>query len=205
MYNIQAHCQCGFTRDRISNETFRCISQAVTYSAIIHGTATSTSSQLISYIERWIGEETAAITLHQVRLSVETSCTVHTMVTEPEDQVTMAKDPKKDQNRILLVGITTSGLAAFILASAVIVLVILLVRKKHHAQAYTTDNDVYDRINRYPVATTGCSRSVHKQKILDVPVYGNIQLGNANKCDSEKIEFSRCPAYEDTLPKETSQ
>ena len=203
MENIQAQCRCGFTRDRITNGTIHCTPQpqAVIFSAIIHGTTASTSSQLSSYIERWIAEETAVFTLHEVHLSVEASCTMQNTVTEfltfPE-----GTDPQKDQNRILLFGIIVSGLAAFILASAVIILMVLLVRKKHHAQSYTVDDGVYDTINRYPLSTTGCS--VHKQTKLNVPVYENIQLGNANEYDSEKIKFSRCPAYEDAHTKETS-
>ena len=187
--NIQAQCRCGFTRDHISNQTFHCTPQAVTYNATIHGTAISTSLQLMSYILRWIAEETAAFTLHQaqVHLSVEASCTT---------QVTEAMGPKKDQNQVLLFGVITSGLAAFILASAVIVLVVLLVRKKHHAESYNIDNDVYDR------STIDYSRSVHKQKILNVPAYENIKLQNANKSGSERFEFTKCTAYEDTLIKE---
>ena len=200
MYNIQAHCQCGFSRDRITNETFHCTSQGVIYSATIRGTATSTSTQLISYIERWIAEATVAVTLYQAHLRVDGRCI---MVTEPttsmgpESQATMiANDPQKDQSRILLFGIFSSGLAVFILASAVIVLVILLVRKKHNTQTYSIDHDAYDRINRYPLPTGG---SLRKQNPLNIPVYENIQLQNANERDSNEIELSRCPAYEDTL------
>ena len=199
MHNIQARCQCDFSRDRITNETYHCTSQRVIYSATIHGTATSTSSQIISYIERWIAEETVAVTLHQAHLRVGGSCT---MVTEPltsmgpESQATIANDPQKDQNRIFSFGIVSSGLVVFILASAVIILVILLVRKKHHAQTHSIDHDVYDRINRYPLPT---GRSLHKQNLLNVPAYENIQLQNTNERDSEKIELSICPAYEDTI------
>ena len=112
-----------FSRDHIINETFHCTSQGVIYNATIRGTATSTSSQLISFIERWI--DTVAVTLHQAHLRVDGSCI---MVTEPitsmgpENQVTIAKDPQKDQNHTLLFGIISSGLAVFILASVVIVL-----------------------------------------------------------------------------------
>ena len=76
--NIQEHCQCGFIRDQITDEVFRCFlssPQAVTYRAVLHGTANATSSQLISQIEQWIAEG-AAITIQRILLSVDGSCAV---------------------------------------------------------------------------------------------------------------------------------
>ena len=67
--NTQELCQCGFVRDRISGEVFRCFPsspQAVTYRAVLHGTASATSSQLISHIKQWTAEAGAAITVQRI-------------------------------------------------------------------------------------------------------------------------------------------
>ena len=49
--------------------------QAVTYHAIIHGTSSANSTQLISYIEQWTAEGTNII-IQQVLLRVDGSCAV---------------------------------------------------------------------------------------------------------------------------------
>ena len=82
--NIQEHCQCSFVRDRITDEAFHCIPaspQAVIYRATLHGTASATSSELISRIEQWTSTR-AGITVDQTQLNVDWSCFV---VASPSD------------------------------------------------------------------------------------------------------------------------
>ena len=77
--SIQNLCQCDLLRDRITDEVFRWFSAsespqgAVTYRAMIHGTASTSSSQLISHIEQWIGGGTNVI-IRQELLRVNGSC-----------------------------------------------------------------------------------------------------------------------------------
>ena len=77
--NTRELCQCGsFLRDRITDEVFQCFPaspQAVTYHAVIHGTASANSSQLIAHIEQWTAEGTNII-IQQVLLRVDGSCAV---------------------------------------------------------------------------------------------------------------------------------
>ena len=50
---INDRCRCGFVRDRLSDEVFQCFDsspQTVTYRAVLHGTASATSSELIGAI-----------------------------------------------------------------------------------------------------------------------------------------------------------
>ena len=77
---IEKSCRCGFIRDRITDEIFRCFPaspQSMTYRVIIHGTAGATSTQLISHIEQWTAEG-ATVIINQILLSVDTSCSVAT-------------------------------------------------------------------------------------------------------------------------------
>ena len=63
--NVESRCQCGFVRDRITNQTFQCTDnapEAVAYFATIHGTASVNSSTLISYIEQWASTNNAIVT-----------------------------------------------------------------------------------------------------------------------------------------------
>lgn len=75
--SIQNLCQCGLLRDRITDGMFRWFPAspqgAVTYRAMIHGTASTNSSQLVSHIERWIEGGTNVIIRHAL-LRVNGSC-----------------------------------------------------------------------------------------------------------------------------------
>ena len=63
--NVESRCQCGFVRDRITNQTFQCTDnapEAVAYFATIYGTASINSSTLVSYIEQWASTNDAIVT-----------------------------------------------------------------------------------------------------------------------------------------------
>ena len=73
---MEQRCQCGFTQDQITSSAFQCFldsPQAVTYRAILHGTANASSSNIISHIEQWISEG-AAISVQNVLINVDTTC-----------------------------------------------------------------------------------------------------------------------------------
>ena len=73
---MQQRCQCGFTQDQITSSVFRCFSdspQAVTYRALLHGTANASSSDIISHIGQWIFEG-AAISIQNVLIDIDTNC-----------------------------------------------------------------------------------------------------------------------------------
>ena len=67
--SIENRCQCGFVRDRITNEAFQCSDSAlvaVIYGATIHGTATTNSSELLLHIEQWAGDRIRVTILHEM-------------------------------------------------------------------------------------------------------------------------------------------
>ena len=140
-------CDCGFVRDRITDEVFRCFpasSQRVTYRAIVHGTASATSTQLISYIEQWTAEG-AIIIIDQLLLSVDASCPVaissiftneecpsssqkissESVFTKPANSDTGIEVPA------IIGGSTVAVIGVVIIASAAVIITILIL-KNHH-------------------------------------------------------------------------
>jgi hypothetical protein len=107
-------------------------------------------------------------------------------------------------NNILVFGIITIAMVAIILVGAVVILVILLLRKKlriHAAQSYTVNNDeyrLYDKISRGPLSTNPRG-NVQQNNVPKEPVYEDIQFQDENEWDDyEKVDISRCPAYEES-------
>ena len=124
------------------------------------------------------------------------------MIITDNNYQTMVEDSilklKKEQNRILMFGIISVGLAAIIFAGAVVILVILLLRKefKVRVRSYTINSQyhLYDKIFRRRLTT---SRRVEEDKAPKVPVYENIKLQDVSEWSQcEKIDTSRCPAYD---------
>ena len=67
--SVENHCQCGFIRDRITDEAFQCTdsaSEAVAYAATVHGTAGINSSIFISHIEQWATDGATVTILHEI-------------------------------------------------------------------------------------------------------------------------------------------
>ena len=76
MKNVEQTCHCEFTRDHITNSAFQCFPdspQAVTYRAVLHGTTSASSSDLISYIEQWISDG-VTISIQNIIINVDPSC-----------------------------------------------------------------------------------------------------------------------------------
>ena len=75
---MEQRCQCGFTHEQITSSLFQCFPdspQAVTYRAVLHGTANASSSDIISHLEQWISEG-AAISVQNDFINVDTNCVI---------------------------------------------------------------------------------------------------------------------------------
>ena len=90
----QQRCQCGFTHDQITSSAFRCFPdspQAVTYRAVLHGTANTSSSDIISHIEQWISEG-VAISVQNVLIDVDTNCVLEIASNLDKECITVITD-----------------------------------------------------------------------------------------------------------------
>ena len=77
--NINQHCQCGLSTERITEGAFQCFEgseQQVTLRARLHGTAQVTSSQLLAYLEVFVSQTEFTIAVQGLRLDVDRSCPV---------------------------------------------------------------------------------------------------------------------------------
>lgn len=123
--STQELCQCGFISDRLTNEVFQCFPaspEAVTYRATLHGTTSANSTQLISHIEQWTAEEAAAITIQQVLLRVDGSCTV--AVSSLVDDECQKRNTRSDSEPASSNVIIISGVA---LATVIIVVIVVII------------------------------------------------------------------------------
>ena len=76
MVGVEELCNCGFSRQSISDDAFQCFSaDAVTYRGTLHGTEQAASLQLAGYIEQWTAGE-QVIPVQGVFLTVDSSCSV---------------------------------------------------------------------------------------------------------------------------------
>ena len=76
MGGVEELCDCGFSRQSISDDAFQCFSaDAVTYRGTLHGTEQASSLQLAGFIEQWTAGE-QVIPVQGVFLTVDSSCSV---------------------------------------------------------------------------------------------------------------------------------
>ena len=76
MGGVEELCNCGFSRQSISDDAFQCFSaDAVTYRGTLHGTEQASSLQLAGFIEQWTAGE-QVIPVQGVFLTVDSSCSV---------------------------------------------------------------------------------------------------------------------------------
>ena len=76
--NVEQTCQCGFTQVRITSSAFQCFPdspQAVTYRAVLHGTTSAFSAEIISHIEQWVSEG-VTISIQNVLIDIDTNCVI---------------------------------------------------------------------------------------------------------------------------------
>ena len=76
MGGVEELCNCGFSRQSITDDAFQCFSaDAVTYRGTLHGTEQASSLQLAGFIEQWTAGE-QVIPVQGVFLTVDSSCSV---------------------------------------------------------------------------------------------------------------------------------
>ena len=76
MGGVEELCNCGFSRQSISDDAFQCFSaDAVTYRGTLHGTEQASSLLLAGFIEQWTAGE-QVIPVQGVFLTVDSSCSV---------------------------------------------------------------------------------------------------------------------------------
>lgn len=119
---------------------------------------------------------------------------------------------EQNHNINLIFGIITTVMVVIILVGAVVILATLFLRKKlgicaiqSHTVNYDQDH-LYDKIFR-ATSSTNPRENVQQNKVTKVPVYEEVQLQDAiaNESDQyEKVEFSRCPAYEESNDSSTN-
>ena len=121
--NVEERCQCGFTQDQIASSAFKCFPaspQAVTYRAVLHGTASTTSSQLISQIEQWISGG-VTISVQNVLLNVDTNCVI-VIVSNHDDECGMM-----DDNTVMTESSAIGGIVGGMVAVVLILIVIIVI------------------------------------------------------------------------------
>ena len=126
--SITDRCRCGFVRDRLSDEVFQCFDaspQAVTYHAVLHGTASATSSQLISHIEQWTTEG-ATITVQHTQLKITRTCAV-TVPSFAAGQQCPGEVILTDKTTIpaLIIGSTAAATAVAVITIIIIIVVVI--------------------------------------------------------------------------------
>lgn len=108
---------------------FRCFPaspQAVTYRATIHGTSSTNSSQLISYIEQWTATG-ANIIIQRILLEVDGSCTVAVVsLTDEECQPRNTNLAKLSNNRGSSIGSIIGGVIVVMIVLIILTVVIIL-------------------------------------------------------------------------------
>ena len=118
---------------------FRCFPaspEAVTYRAVLHGTASATSSELISQIEQWTAEG-AGIIVQQILLEVDGSCTVAvSSLTDEECQPRNTDSVKSSSNTGGIIGgVLTVLILLVIVVITVVMVVSILFVKKHQTKS----------------------------------------------------------------------
>ena len=136
--NINQHCQCGFSRENVTNGVFRCFPaspQAVTFRAVLHGGTKASSSELSSYIEQWIGND-ITIPIQSILINVDSSCmVVISSFDDGECQIDSEKHTNNSSSAVI--GGTVAGLLLLLILSSAVVIALLIMlwrRKKHHGR-----------------------------------------------------------------------
>ena len=123
---IEDMCQCGFSAQNILNYAFECSEtnqNTVTFRGELLGTAQVTSSQLISYIERWITVE-GIVAVQGLRLRVDRSCPV---------EIRLFSDslcqPSDSSTSTAVIGGVVAAIVAVLVTVIVCVVVFVAVRR----------------------------------------------------------------------------
>ena len=136
--NINQRCQCGLSRENITNGVFHCFPaspRAVTFRAVLHGGTKASNSELSSYIEQWIRND-VTILVQSVLINVDSSCMVAiSSFDDGECQIDSEKHTNNSSSAII--GGTVAGLLLLLILSSAVVIALLIMlwrRKKHHGR-----------------------------------------------------------------------
>ena len=147
--NINQRCQCGLSHKNITDGVFRCFSsspQAVTFRAILYGTAKASSSEIISLIEEWISID-VTIPVLSVLINIDSRCTA-TISSFDDGECQLNSKPPRNGNVLVIIGGSVSAvLLVLVLVCVTIIIMVLLLlwfRKRH--QVYLKHSR-YDNVN----------------------------------------------------------
>jgi len=124
---IEDLCKCGVSAENIINYALECSEtnqNTVTFRGELLGTAQVTSSQLISYIERWITVE-GIVAVQGLRLRVDRSCPVEIRLLS--DSLCQPSD-----SAAVIGGVVAAVLAVLLVTVIVCVVVFVAVRRHKH-------------------------------------------------------------------------
>ena len=137
--NINLCCQCGLSRENITDSVFRCFPsspQAVTFRALLRcGGTTLSSSEVASCVKQWISND-IIIPVQSILINVDSSCNVViSSLDERECQLT-SEQPLNDNDNTnnsmsaATVGVTISCLLLFLILLGLMIIGFLWLRKK---------------------------------------------------------------------------
>ena len=160
MGGVEGLCNCGFSRQSISDDAFQCFSaDAVTYRGTLHGTEQASSLQLAGFIEQWTAGE-QVIPVQGVFLTVDSSCSViieslreaecgtATTVTNPSDSTTNPSDntaspsdnmpSPSDNTAAIIAGVVVAiGVVAIAIIAVTISIAFIVVKSRTKRQVCT--------------------------------------------------------------------
>ena len=131
--NVEQRCQCGFTPDQITSSAFRCFPdspQAVTYRAVLHGTANASSSDIISHIEEWVSED-AAISVQNDLINVDTNCDIE-IFSDNDSECSGSTASSFSFLLYIIVGGAAGALLLILVLCTLMMTTLILKRKKEH-------------------------------------------------------------------------
>ena len=145
-------CQCGFSRETFHNAdataAFQCFDNspnAITFRGEIGVALTANSSQVISYMEKWVATN-PTIVIQSSRLNVDGKCNVKiNSFNDPEcSSMTSTMNDGANSSAItgIIVGVAVGGvIATFIIAASLAVIVVLLVKTCQKKASHEVDKE----------------------------------------------------------------
>ena len=146
-------CQCGFSRETFHNAdataAFQCFDyspNAITFRGEIGVALTANSSQVISYMEKWVATN-PTIVIQSSRLSVDGKCNVKiNSFNDPEcsSMTSTMNDGSANNSAItdIIVGVAVGGvIATLIIVASLAVIVVLLVKTCQKKASHEVDKE----------------------------------------------------------------
>ncbi len=140
---VSTLCQCEFAVQHISSGEFRCFtdSEEVTYRAEIYGTTSTTSSEVLVYLEEWIHSREATIVVESVRLELDSSCLPVGIgsLTDPECGSGGSEPDDNGSDSTTLPALIGGVVTVVVLATTAVVIAIacLLARNRRQSAAFS--------------------------------------------------------------------